>query len=90
MSIVDDTLDTFFFTLDGDVCLDTLFDILSSELDEQPATNTDDNWAISHQHPITSAFSYLAKVASRCDPQKTDQRIADGGQQVLIKVGTLQ
>lgn len=86
MSTVDDTLDTFFFTLDGEVCLNTLFNILDLELDEQPTTDAQDTWSITHYHPITSAFSYMAKIAPRCDPQAIDQRLANGGQHVLVKV----
>jgi hypothetical protein len=86
MSAVDDTLDTFFFTLDGDICLETLFKFLSSKLDDQPATNSEDTWAITHLNPITSAFSYVAKVAPRCDPQRTDEKLANDAAGILVKV----
>lgn len=86
MSAVDDTLDTFFFTLDGDICLDTLFHFLSTKLDEQPAANSEDSWAITHLNPITSAYSYLAKVAPRCDPQKTDEKLTADASRILVKV----
>ncbi|KAM3583953.1 suppressor of tub2 mutation [Umbelopsis sp. WA50703] len=85
MSAVDDTLDTFFFTLDGDICLETLFKFLSSKLDDQPATNSEDTWAITHLNPITSAFSYVAKVAPRCDPQRTDEKLANDAAGILVK-----
>jgi hypothetical protein len=86
MSSVDDTLDTYFFTLEGNICLNTLLEILNLELDEQPVTDSQDSWTITHHHPITSAFSYLAKITPRCDPETTDQYLADGGKQVLVKV----
>jgi hypothetical protein len=86
MSSVDDTLDTFFFTLDGDICLRTLLEILDLELDEQPVTEPQDSWTITHHHPITSAFSYLTKITSRCDPETADRYLADGGKLVLVKV----
>ncbi|KAJ2960361.1 hypothetical protein NQZ79_g4275 [Umbelopsis isabellina] len=85
MSAVDDTLETFFFTLDGDICLDTLFNFLSLKLDEQPAANSEDSWAITHLNPITSAFSYLAKVAPRCDSQRTDEKLAADASRILVK-----
>ncbi|KAI9288298.1 clasp N terminal-domain-containing protein [Umbelopsis sp. AD052] len=85
LSSVDDTLDTFFFTLDGDVCLKTLLEILALELDEQPVSEPQDSWTITHHHPITSAFSYLTKIAPRCNPGTADQYLADGGKLVLVK-----